>query len=120
MLSEFKDLRQYPDEDRRRLFTDKDFSLYVWYREGRLSGFELCYDKQAEEKALLWTVDHGFSWHTVEDGETEPYSMKASAILTSPQAALAPNLIEDFGRAAGDLEPEIRDLVLEKLGQSTK
>lgn len=120
MLSEFKNLRQYPDEDMRRLFTDKDFSLYVWYREGKLIGFELCYDKQAEEKAFLWTVDHGFSQHTVEDGESEPYSMKASAILTSPQAALAPNLIADFGNAAGDLEPAIRDLVLEKIEQSTK
>ena len=54
MLNEIANLRQISEEGHRRWFTDSYFDLIVWYeRDGAtLAGFQLCYDKEGEERAL--------------------------------------------------------------------
>jgi hypothetical protein len=51
MLKEFPNLRQQ-GEGFRRLFTDPQFDLYVWYasREGAVIGFQLVYKKKDQKR----------------------------------------------------------------------
>ena len=38
----------------RRWFMSAGMDLIVWYEEGNEVGFQLCYDKESDEKALTW------------------------------------------------------------------
>ena len=57
MLTEFKAVRQIPKDGFRRWFTDQDFDLFVWYEDEsktNIVGFQLCYNKRGNQKALTW------------------------------------------------------------------
>ena len=114
MITEFENLRQIAGEDERRLFSDADFALYVWYRNKTISGFELCYDLKRYERAVLWTQDHGFSHYAVDEGE-EPGRAGQTPVLSSVEAPLGTGLREAFEATSGGLEREIRELVMGKL-----
>jgi hypothetical protein len=117
MLAEFENLRQVPGEDERRLFTDEYFALYVWYRDGGLSGFQLCYDKPRRERAFMWTVDHGYAHYAVDSGEETGVAQKRTPVFSSVSAPVQGDLAERFEAAAGSLEAGLRSFVLEKLGE---
>lgn len=70
MLREFKRVRQ-EKQGYRRLFVDEYFDLYIWYtrRWGKLLGFQLCYDKQADMHVLTWTRREGYAHSRVDDGD---------------------------------------------------
>ena len=71
MLQEFPTVRQ-EEGTFRRLFSDENFDLYLWYRSrwGRLIGYQLCYDKGENYHCLTWTRDSGYSHEAVDDGES--------------------------------------------------
>jgi hypothetical protein len=81
MLSEIRNARQVEGEGFRRWFTDDYFDLIVWYgNDRRLIGFQLCYDKQERERALTWTLEHGFQHNRIDSGEVPGHSK-----MTIPQ-----------------------------------
>ena len=52
-LTEIPEVRQIPDEPRRRWFRSDDLDLIVWCDEsGAPTSFQLCYDKPRSEHAL--------------------------------------------------------------------
>ena len=114
MLTEFDDVRQIEGEDERRLFTDEYFSLFVWYRGGGISGFQLCYDKLEKERSLMWTADHGYSHYAVDSGEKAGLGMKKTPVFSGAEVPLAADLADRFEKAAASLEENIRELVLRK------
>ena len=70
MLREIKNPRQVEGEGWRRWFTDEYFDLIVWYHpEKTLQGFQLCYDRGHEERALTWRAGEGYSHKRVDDGD---------------------------------------------------
>ena len=86
MLSEIRNARQVEGEGFRRWFTDDYFDLIVWYgNDRRLIGFQLCYDKQERERALTWTLEHGFQHNRIDSGELSGESCDG----TRPPAARA-------------------------------
>ena len=55
---------------RRRWFSSPRCDLILWLNEdASLRGFQLCYDKSANERALTWIQDSGFSHMAVDSGE---------------------------------------------------
>lgn len=72
MLVEFTQVRQINNEPHRRWFTSTNIDLIVWFSTNNApTHFELCYDKQASEKALSWGR-FGFAHTAIDDGDNRP------------------------------------------------
>ena len=99
MLSELENVRQVDGEGFRRWFADEYFDLIVWYKEKSLIGFQLCYDKGADERALTWTRDHGYLHAGIDTGEPVGIGSKMSPVLVSDGLFAAAAVAERF-RAA--------------------
>jgi hypothetical protein len=116
MLSEITDPRQIPGEGRRRWFADTYFDLIVWYEgEGpTIAGFQLCYDKGKEERALTWRRDAGFDHKRIDDGEVSG-RMKMTPVLI-PDGSFDYKVIADrFLRESEAIDPGIRQAVYNRL-----
>ena len=116
VLTEQKGIRQIPGEGFRRWFTDRDFDLIVWYDDssGIIVGFQLCYDKQSDERCLTWRRDGSYSHNKVDDGEI-PYSSKMTPVLVADGIFSKETVAEQFKAAAENIESELVDLVYRKL-----
>ncbi|MBN2351156.1 MAG: hypothetical protein JXD23_01205 [Spirochaetales bacterium] len=115
MLREIKDVRQVPDDDRRRWFADDYFDLIVWYDEaGEIKGFQLCYDKAEYERALTWTAEEGFRHNRIDAGES-PGRAKMTPVLTSDGLFPKDEIAERFLSEAAEIEREISAFVYNRL-----
>jgi hypothetical protein len=117
MLTEIRDTRQIPGEGFRRWFTDARMDLIVWYtnKNGRIIGFQLCYDKDEDEKALTWTREAGFSHERVDDGGDRGYSHKGTPLLMPDGEFPAGRVVRDFTLLAEEIEEPLRRFVVEVL-----
>lgn len=119
MFAERKNVRQIPGEGFRRWFSDEYFDLIVWYRDerrgdaGDMAGFQLCYDKEGQERALSWRREGGFSHDLVDTGEI-PGRSKMSPVLQAG-GELSEMMSERFRSSSLEMEPLIVSLVCEKL-----
>jgi hypothetical protein len=115
MLAEIADARQVPGEGRRRWFTDDSFDLIVWLDDGGgVNGFQLCYDKFHKERALTWLKGEGYRHERVDDGEP-PGHAKMTPILLPDGEFACREVAERFRAAAAEIDPGLRDFVVEKL-----
>jgi hypothetical protein len=117
MLSEIRNPRQIPAEGFRRWFTDDYFDLIVWYdHKRRLIGFQLCYDKQEQERALTWTRAHGFRHDRIDSGEGPGHS-KMTPIIVADGAFDAGPVARRFREASANIEPGIASFVSARLSE---
>ncbi|HEU0186302.1 MAG TPA: hypothetical protein VFR06_00255 [Gallionellaceae bacterium] len=117
-MREQLNVRQIPGEPRRRWFSSKDFDLIVWLDDDqRISGFELCYDKQHREHALVWNRASGFRHMAVDDGEQRPGKYKATPILVADGLFDGRRIHAAFREASRALPSEISETVLRALEQ---
>jgi hypothetical protein len=111
MLSEIRNARQAQGEGFRRWFTDEYFDLIVWYGESdSLIGFQLCYDKQERERALTWTVEHGFQHNRIDSGEI-PGHAKMSPVITADGQFGAAEILKRFEKASTAMDAGIARFV---------
>ncbi len=111
-------IRQNPGEARRRWFCSSEFDLIVWYLDDHhISGFELSYDKQRGEHALVWHQQTGFCHMSVDDGEQAPGKHKATPILHSDVACDIRRIHHAIATQRDALPPEIGGLLLQKLAE---
>lgn len=69
MLFELGVTRQERTGPRRRWLTSPACDLILWLNDDEsLWGFQFCYDKPADEHALTWARDFGFSHMRVDTG----------------------------------------------------
>jgi hypothetical protein len=114
MLVECANVRQVKGEGFRRWFTDDYFDLIVWYSGPRITGFQLCYDRARKERALTWRWPNHYSHDRIDDGEA-PMTYKMTPILVQDGVFEKERVAAKFQAAAKRIEPEIANLVLEKL-----
>jgi hypothetical protein len=116
MLNEIANPRQVPGEGPRRWFTDSYFDLILWYEgdSSSIAGFQLCYDKEREERALTWRRGEGFDHKRVDDGEVSG-RMKMTPVLVPDGAFDFTSVAERFRRESETIDPEIRDFVYAKV-----
>lgn len=111
-------IRQNPGEARRRWFSSHDFDLIVWYQDDvHISGFELSYDKQHGEHAIVWHQKSGFRHMVVDDGEQAPGKYKATPILQHNGHFDASRISHAVRQESNALPPEIGGLLLQKLSE---
>ena len=116
MLREMTKVSQVPGEPRRRWFSSNAFDLIVWLDgAGGIGGFQLCYDRERDEKVLTWKAPDGYSHMAVDDGEGRAGRHKASPILVPGKAFQPGALEENFRKEAAELPHEIVELVLQKI-----
>jgi len=107
-----KNVRQIPGENRRRWFSSPDLDLIIWFgADDKPAGFELCYDKRGEEKALRWTPS-GLVHSVVDDGEDRPGKHKSSPVLLGPGIFEAKRVLHQFTDEYRQLPEEIARFVL--------
>ncbi len=99
----------------RRWFSDDYFDLILWLRQdGSLSGFQLCYDKKKQERALTWSGESGFRHEAVDQGETNP-AKNRSPILVPDGLCPISEITSLFLARSSELEPSIRSFIETRL-----
>jgi hypothetical protein len=117
MLKELKHVSQIPGEPRRRWFADDYFDLIVWYDEkNELSGFQLCYNKEKDERAFTWKRHSTYTHHRVDDGETKP-QRKATPILVTDGVFDYKAVADRFQQEGKNIEKTVYEFVLGKILQ---
>jgi hypothetical protein len=100
---------------RRRWFSDADWDLIVWLSgPGEIWGFQLCYDRARDERALTWTRETGYSHDRIDDGEGNP-TKNRTPVLVPDGVFPALDIVKRFARDAGDIPPAIRDFVIDRI-----
>ena len=116
-LAEVSAVRQIPDQPRRRWFWSGALELMVWLNpSGSPLGFQLCYDKDREERVLTWTPQRGYSHMSVDDGEAAAGSRyKGTPLLVADGYFDANRVLETFLGKSSNVPREIAKFVTEKL-----
>ena len=122
MLVEYRNVRQIRGEGHRRWFSDDFFDLIVWYdsrHRGRshITGFQLCYDRTGYERALTWTRERGYSHEKIDTGEDGPGGVKSTPILVADGVFDSGPIAERFREASRGIDPDVADLVLDRLAE---
>ncbi len=118
MLQELENPRQIPEEPKRRWFTNDFFDLIVWSdKSGKIIGFQLCYQKGTEEKAITWLSNAGFSHKSVDDGESRPGRTKMTPILL-PNGEFNKKMVVNFSlERSREIDTEVVNFVYDKLSE---
>jgi hypothetical protein len=119
-MKEIINVRQVDGDPKRRWFSSDYFDLIVWHSEGgRIIGFQLCYDKDRNEKALTWKASVGYCHNRVDDGENRQLTYKATPILVADGIFSKDTVADTFNRESKDMDKEISDFVHKKLLEFT-
>jgi hypothetical protein len=114
MLKEYP-ATQHKGEPKKRWFADDYFEIIIWLdNDSAISGFQLCYDKKKNERALTWTKQNGFRHDWVDGGETSP-TKNRSPILTEDGAFQVAPVLQQFILRSKNMEGPLRSFIIEKL-----
>ena len=120
MLNETKNVRQIQGDPPRRWFSDNFFDLIVWFdTDSSIWGFQLCYDREFNPRALTWTKAAGYAHSGIDDGEGSGGMHKSSPILVRDCLFDFKDIGGRLAAASGDLPPEILTFVMEKINKFT-
>jgi hypothetical protein len=97
--------------------SDEYLDLTVWYeRSNAVRGFQLCYGKPQQERALTWLKNRGFAHAEVDSGEENPEANRTPILLPDgsfPQEQVT----REFRQRSQQLPKSLRNFVLTRLRQ---
>jgi hypothetical protein len=101
----------------RRWISDDYFDLIVWYEpDERLHGFQLCYDKEGDERAVTWIRGRPIQHNRIDTGDDLPTENRAPVLVAG--GTFPADLVRtEFAQRSACLSPFLRRLVLTKLAQ---
>ncbi len=115
MLSEVTNLTQHDAGSHRRWFHDEFFDLYVWENfAGEMQGFQLCYAKADQQRALRWSLERGYNHEGVDSPEDKP-GRAMSAIFIADGVFDPDGIGAKFEQESMPLPSRVRDFVLDKI-----
>lgn len=114
MLVEQKIVRQVEGERARRFFSDDEFDLILWNDvDGSFSGFQLCYDKGRDERALTWKNGAGYTHDRVDAGEV--VGKPKTPVLIADGVFPARQIADRFSAASIAIDQDIAQFIREKI-----
>ncbi|HYP02234.1 MAG TPA: hypothetical protein VER76_18730 [Pyrinomonadaceae bacterium] len=114
MLREIKELKQTAGQPPSRWFNDDLLDLFVWHDEdGRIIGFQLCFDKDTAERALTYSDRDGYRLDNVY-GEESSLDM-GSPVLSRAADLPFPRLLALLVERGAGIDPRVLRYVTEKL-----
>lgn len=115
-MIETKQEQHILSSSRRRWFSDAYFDLIVWQDEnGEILQFELCYNKNKDEHAFVWSKQAGSAHLKVDDGELVMGRHKMSPVFIADGFFDSETLTARFLEAAEDIDQELTTFVCSKL-----
>jgi len=117
MLYEIKDVQQEDGGPFCRWFADRDFDLFVWINpDDSFFGFQLCYQKSRDEKALTWKHTTGFVHEKVDFGSKERSNV--TPILVADGVFPKDKVASQFLERSKEIDPVISEFVYKKIIES--
>jgi len=112
-------VRQIKGESKRRWFVDDYFDLLIWVnKNNEIIGFQLCYDKLGDQRALTWRKGSGYMHHHVDEGEGRPGKKKATPILDRVDRHFEREVIADaFKKESLKVEANVSTFIYERILQ---
>jgi hypothetical protein len=87
----------------------------VWYdNKKRITGFQLCYDKEHKERALTWRLKRGYSHTRIDDGE-RPGQTKMTPVLVADGIFEKQEIAEKFKRESKKIESGLSSFIYTKV-----
>jgi len=100
---------------RRRWFESDYFDLFIWQDlSGAFVKFQLCYDVDLDERALVWGRKEGFFHDGVDHGD-RPSGGTVAPIFIPDGKLDSGTVVPRFAREAAEIPAEVRDFVLTKI-----
>jgi hypothetical protein len=98
---------------------DPYLDLIVWYTpEGGIYGFQLCYDKEGEERSLTWLNTGSFTHTRIDSGEGGALQAKCTPIPVAGGVYDYERVRREFLARSVLIDPNIRQFVLLKLAEA--
>ena len=118
-LTENKSVRQRSDEGYRRWFLNEYFDIIFWYNKkgGNLLGFQVCYNKNVDEKAFTWekkTRSHHFVNTDLNENRSKRETMM-TAILKGDAGSIKNEVRKNLIKYSGELDKDLINLIIEKI-----
>src|SRR5262252_5240859 len=111
-LREITIVEQTDPSLRRRWFENDYFDLFTWQDStGALTKFQLCYDVELNERALVWERSVG----TYHDGVDHGDGVGRTPILVNGGKFDSGTVVPRFERDSASLPSEVRDFILAKM-----
>ena len=118
MLRRIQGVRQDDAAKQRAWFQDEFFDLFVWTEaSGAVTAFQLCYDRQGDERVLAWSDASGFLHRRIDSGEQSP-AKNMTPILVMDGHFAAGRVGGEFAARSSDLDPRVREFLLGKIRQA--
>jgi hypothetical protein len=115
MLREIERVMQDNPSLRRRWFQSDYFDLFTWQDAGGyFNCFQLCYDVELNERALVWSKEYGF-YHDGVEHEDRGLSRPASALLVENGRFDSGTVAPRFAAESAQIAPEVREWVVSKI-----
>jgi hypothetical protein len=116
MMIEANDVKQAGSDVRRRWFSDDYFDLIVWENKNKdILGFELCYGKNKDEHAFVWTKQDGHSHLMVDDGESVSGRFKMAPVMMADGHFDAKSIASKFLEVSRAVDQKVSNFVYGKL-----
>ncbi len=110
MLKEILVVEQNDLSLKRRWFESDYFDLFIWQDPGgAFASFQLCYDVELNERALVWNGAEGFYHDGVDTGGIQ------APILVRDGKFDSGTVVPRFEREAAQIPADVRDFVLAKM-----
>ncbi len=117
MLYEIKNVQQEEDGPFCRWFADRDFDLFLWINpDDTFFGFQLCYQKSKDEKALTWKSTTGFAHERVDLGKRERSNV--TPVLVADSVFPKDKVAKKFLEISDEIDPSIAKFVYDKIIES--
>jgi hypothetical protein len=117
MLREVLIVEQNEPSLKRRWFENDYFDLFIWQDSvGAFVRFQLCYDVEMNERALVWSQPEGFYHDGVDHGDGGPGDERGQAPIFVRDGKFDPGtVVPRFERESARIPADVRDFVLAKM-----
>ena len=117
MLVEFN-INQKEKNEKKHWFQDEYFDLFVWFdtTNGKITSFQLCYDRGKQERVISWDYEKGFSHHNIDDGETSPHKNMTPVFIQYGRFAHH-EVMPKFLQSSSQIDTTISYFIIQKLNE---